>query len=269
MDSIGIIMPGSFRVGSNLPQLAGGVGSPVNPAAAFVTNLGAAVKLWLRADTGVVASGGTATGITDKSATAAVLSGSVALVPGAFGSFAALQSSGTNLSSSGTVSVVQFEHTQPFSVMLAMKRTAAPGNPFAQIVGQWENGGGYGGWWLGLADRPYLELANAYNGAYCRADSTASLGASGAHTIVATYDGSGHPAGIAIYVDGVAQSLSASDFLGSNTIVFPGQTANFGGSNSGNFSNDQVAEIVVADIAFTSAQAVAADAYLNAQYAIH
>jgi hypothetical protein len=262
-----MIMPGSFGAGSNLPQLAGGA---ANPAAAFVTGLGAAVKLWLRADTNVVASTGVATQITDKSATAAVLSGSVALVPSVFGSFPALQSSGTNLNSAADVAAMEWDFTQPFSVMLAMKRTAAPANPYGFVIGHWADGGNYPGWWASLSDKPKLQLTNQISGPYCAYTGPASLGSSGAHTVVMTYDGSGHPAGIRIYVDGVQQSGGfAEDFLAGDSIVASGQKVNFFGSNSGSYCNDQIAEIVVANLEFTSAQAAAADAYLNGQYAIH
>jgi hypothetical protein len=176
------------------------------------------------------------------------------------------------LNTAADVSALTWDYTQPFSVMIAMKRTGAPSNSYSNTVGHWEDGGNYTGWWIQLADKPLLQLSNSLTGPYCRYIGPNSLGTSGAHTLIFTYDGSGHPSGINMYVDGVHQTGAdiGGDYLGTNTIEAAGQLIYFFGSNSGsNNGSDQIAEVVVANLEFSSGQAATADAYLNGQYAIH
>lgn len=85
------------------------------------------------------------------------------------------------------------------------------------------------------------------------------------HRVAATYSGSGTAAGVAIYVDGVAQSTTTvSDTLGGNTINASGQTVFIASQNGEpNYMRGQIGHVQVDSVAASSGTVSA-----NASYTV-
>jgi len=128
--------------------------------------------------------------------------------------------------------VLQYERTQPWTTMAAIKMFSKP--PEANIIFTNVLAGkpysGYEFWvdWNGfLHVRIINNIANNYIGKV----GTTNVCDSTWHFVVATYDGSSSAAGVKIYLDGVLQPMTTESNSLTGSIVAPGQQMLIGNQN--------------------------------------
>jgi hypothetical protein len=161
---------------------------------------------------------------------------------------------------------LQYEYTQAWSMGVTFAKTGLPAsNGAAIILSNVPNGYGYPGYELWINDTGHLDVRIIHDmGAvqYIEVQGGTNVCDGKLHRAWVTYDGSGTSAGVKIYLDGAAQTLTTSkDTLGGLTIVEEhqefiicnqtGLEAQYG------FTNGWIKDLVVDDVARDAAYAAA------------
>jgi Concanavalin A-like lectin/glucanases superfamily len=136
--------------------------------------------------------------------------------------------------SSGFVcgNVLQYERTQPWTVMAAIKMFSKP--PEANII--FTNvlaGKPYSGYefWVDASGFLHVRIINNIVNNYIGKVGTTNVCDSTWHFVAATYDGSSLAAGVKIYLDGVLQPMTTESDSLTGSIVAPGQQMLIGNQN--------------------------------------
>jgi Concanavalin A-like lectin/glucanases superfamily len=153
-----------------------------------------------------------------------------------------------------------FDGTTPFSVSLWATITAFSGAG-GTFVSTLENGGNLTGWEVALngnnstADFFNMDLLNfaGSNGIQVLATTAPTLGV--IHHFVATYDGSQHASGIALYIDGASQTVSVGEdnltgLISNTQPVVVGERL----ATSSQFFDGSMADLRIYDVQLTSTQ---------------
>jgi hypothetical protein len=166
----------------------------------------------------------------------------------------------------------------PFTYVIALKHTPSATSAFALIKLMSNNVGSsnagaelllVGQTSSGANGSPKAKLQITGSSIYSGQGSTV-LSNGGTYSIIATYDGSGAGSGIKLYVNGVAETMTASG-SGANASMLNG-LFELGGANVGqpNFNSaDSIFEAFVMNRVLTASEATAVDAYLNSRWALH
>jgi hypothetical protein len=128
--------------------------------------------------------------------------------------------------------VLQYERTQPWTVMAAIKMFAKP--PEANII--FTNvlaGKPYSGYefWVDWSGFLHVRIINNIADNYIGKVGTTNVCDSTWHFVAATYDGSSLAAGVHIYLDGVLQPMMTESDSLTGSIVAPGQQMLIGNQN--------------------------------------
>jgi hypothetical protein len=162
------------------------------------------------------------------------------------------------VTSSAAIPALGFTLTQPFSIFLVIKRQATTGTQKADefLIGN-NNSAAFSGWSLmvgsAFTNTLHFDFVGT-TGTSLHAHGSTALVTGTAYGITVTYDGSGSAAGIQIYVNGVAETMTVI----TNTAT--GATTNLplvigGGAANANFYDaDFVCEAAIANAKLTSTQ---------------
>lgn len=259
---------------SGLPKLA-----PLTPSGV----LGANLVGWWSADQLVSSSGNRVSAWGDQSSVGSSLVQSVSadqmlLVANAQNGLPGIEndtpgSSGRWIESAATITQMQFEYTQPFSVALTFI-CAASRQSYELALGQAVTSSPEG-WWLdsGTTEsggKMGLWLVHSLGVNALGATSPDSLTSGQAYSYIFTYDGSGGAGGIIVYRNGASQTPTVvANNLDADTLVATGQKAFLSGYQAGNSCGHTILEAFVANRVITATEASGLDSYLNAKWAFH
>jgi hypothetical protein len=128
--------------------------------------------------------------------------------------------------------VLQYERTQPWTAMAAIKMFSKP--PEANII--FTNvlaGKPYSGYefWVDVSGFLHVRMINNIADNYIGKVGTTNVCDSTWHFVAATYDGSSLAAGVNIYLDGVLQPMTTESDSLTGSIVAPGQQMLIGNQN--------------------------------------
>lgn len=159
--------------------------------------------------------------------------------------------------SSGSVSLgdnFSFERTQAFTAS-AWINTSTTGT-IKVILGRTRSDAMNRGWLLDIAAANTLRFTlrnTAVGSVIARVGSTGTVTDGKWHHVAATSDGSGSTAGMFLYIDGVADSASVTNNLGTNTIITTA-AAHIGSiEGAANFFNGTMLYPMVVPVALTAA----------------
>jgi hypothetical protein len=140
---------------------------------------------------------------------------------------------GTSTVTASNTTVGTFEYTQPWSLFTRVKYSSSS---TAQIIAR-EGAGSpnYFGWCLQVVSGCLMFVVEG-NAQAITAQTANSFADGNWHAVVVTYDGSGSYTGVNIWVDGTAQTLTASGTV-TSTIVQTGFTLRIGGREQQNSNN--------------------------------
>jgi Concanavalin A-like lectin/glucanases superfamily len=130
--------------------------------------------------------------------------------------------------------VLQYERTQPWTVMAAIKMFSKPPSGEANII--FTNvlaGLPYSGYefWVDPNGFLHVRMINDIANNYLGKVGTTNVCDSNWHFVAATYDGSSLAAGVNIYLDGVLQPMTTESNTLTGSIVAPGQQMLIGNQN--------------------------------------
>ena len=130
--------------------------------------------------------------------------------------------------------VVQYERTQPWTVMAAIKMFSKPPSGKANTI--FTNvlaGKPYSGYefWVNSSGFLHVRLINNIANSYIGKIGRTNVCDGKWHFVAATYDGSSSAAGVNIYLDGTLQAMTTESDTLTGSIVAPGQLVLIGNQN--------------------------------------
>jgi hypothetical protein len=129
---------------------------------------------------------------------------------------------------------LEYEYTQAWTFMASFTQTkATPGSTTTILFSNVNTSPHFPGYecWINSANKLNVRIINTFDGAakYIDVSGSTVLADGRPHEVACTYSGSGTAAGVGLYIDGVAETLTTNkDSLGASTIVSAPQHMSFG-----------------------------------------
>jgi hypothetical protein len=129
--------------------------------------------------------------------------------------------------------VLEYERTQPWTVMAAIKTSIKPASAALIFTNVPANGRDYKGYelWLNSTGHLQVRIISVISTNYIGVIGSTVLTNGAWHFVAATYDGSSTAAGVKLYVDGVLETPTIEANTLTTTIVGPGQDMLIGNQN--------------------------------------
>jgi hypothetical protein len=170
------------------------------------------------------------------------------------------------VASAAPIPAMNFQSATPFCVVVVLRRQ--PTNPVAtaeSIVGNNFSGAGFAGWQIGIGNQNQVTVTMGGGGRFAAHGGTNPV-AGTLYSVVMTYDGSGSAAGIQLYLNGVAETMTV---VTNTAITLVNNVFTIGGNNTAGIAYrdaDYIGEVAVLNMKPSSGQLASIFAYTKAKW---